>query len=250
CRQHEGGVVLARLRAVDRVVFRRDDPVEVVVGAKLRKNLIADVDADRDEVVQVPLVGARDGDLEALRVRERIPTGDHVEPREQRRDHDQAEDDDHGHHARGGAPDVAAGQMQDVPHARSPPSVAISGMTDPSAPAATRVRDPSLTTARRSSSSPSDATSPARAKLCLKYSRVTSTPITSRLQSNHTPSRLALPPGTSQAIMPITTRPPRPAITVVRSSAGYRRVNGSARRDSSSRYSSRLASAWIRSGRR
>lgn len=120
--QHDGGVVLARLGPIDRVVLIGDHPVELLVPAELGEDLLADVHPDRDQVALVPGVGAGDGDLQVLGVRERVPAGDDVEPGEQGGDDDQAEQDDARHHVLGRVTHVAGRQVQDVLHARSSPS--------------------------------------------------------------------------------------------------------------------------------
>ncbi|WP_460818025.1 hypothetical protein [Microbacterium petrolearium] len=45
-RKHDCGVVRTRLRTVDRIIFGRDDPVQIVVGAQRGQDLLADVDPD------------------------------------------------------------------------------------------------------------------------------------------------------------------------------------------------------------
>src|SRR5699024_1869453 len=106
---------------------------QLVVGPQGGEQLVAHVDAQREQLALIALVGAGDGHLQVLRVVERVPAREHVEPREQRRDHDESGHDDHRHDVRRGPAQVLAEKPPDVRHPDSPGSSSgSSGSSGPS----------------------------------------------------------------------------------------------------------------------
>ena len=120
-RDHHGGVVAPRLRAVDGVLLVGDVPVDLVVGPQGGDHLVADVDAQRDEVALVALVGVGHGHREVARVVEDVPAGDDVVPGEQRGHENEAQRDDDGHDVGLQAAQIEAEQAPDVIHDEPPP---------------------------------------------------------------------------------------------------------------------------------
>ena len=120
-RDHHGGVVAPRLRAVDGVLLVGDVPIDLVVGPQGGDHLVADVDAQRDEVALVALVGVGHGHREVARVVEDVPAGDDVVPGEQRGHENEAQRDDDGHDVGLQAAQIEAEQAPDVIHDGPPP---------------------------------------------------------------------------------------------------------------------------------
>src|SRR5699024_9336966 len=132
-RQHDRGVVLVRPGALEGVLRRGDLPVQLVVGPQGGEQLVAHIDAQREQLALIALVGAGDGHLQVLRDVERVPAREHVEPREQRRDHDASGHDDNRPDVRRGPAQVLAEKPPDVRHPDSPRSSSgSSGSSGPS----------------------------------------------------------------------------------------------------------------------
>ena len=113
---HHGGVVAPGLRAVDRVFFGRERPVELVVRSKCAHHLVADVDLKRNKVTLVALVGVRHGDGEVAGVAERVPARNDVVPREDRGQEHEPDHDDHRNRIVEQVLHVGFEDAPDIPH--------------------------------------------------------------------------------------------------------------------------------------
>src|SRR5690606_37577183 len=236
--EHESGVVLLRLGAPDRLLRAREHPVQVGVGAQRRQDLVPDVDPHGQEAALVPLVRVGHRDLEVLRVAERVPAREHVEPREERGDDDDPEEHDERDRAPRRLPQVVAEEPGDVVHDRFPWSWSSArGVSD-------RVARSSRASACRRERSGMSSTFPAKTMFCRTYSIVTTVPITRRHTTPHRPRTVALASGTNQATPRSTTLTPTPIRTARRITVRWRFMNHSARRAVFSRNRCRSLSAW------
>ena len=89
-----GRVVVARACPFDRRLLRGDYPVEFIVLAQSRDDLVADVDVQWHQIGLVSRIRVRNSDTQGARVAEGIPGRRDVEPREQRGNDDESEDHD------------------------------------------------------------------------------------------------------------------------------------------------------------
>ena len=95
-RNHDRRVILARPSLLNCLRFTINNPVEILIRTQRGNNLITNIDLQRHQIRLVPLIAIGNCDPKILRIRERIPRGRNVEPRENRRKNGQPQDNDHG----------------------------------------------------------------------------------------------------------------------------------------------------------
>ena len=95
-RNHDRRVILARPSLLNCLRFTINNPVEILIRTQRGNNLITNIDLQRHQIRLVPLIAIGNCDSKILRIRERIPRGRNVEPRENRRKNDQPQDNDQG----------------------------------------------------------------------------------------------------------------------------------------------------------
>ena len=95
-RNHDRRVVLTGASLLNCLRFTINNPVEILIRAQRGNNLITNIDLQGHQIRLIPLVAIGNCDPKILRIRERIPRGRNVEPRENRRENNQPQDNDHG----------------------------------------------------------------------------------------------------------------------------------------------------------
>ena len=95
-RNHDRRVVLTGASLLNCLRFTINNPVEILIRTQRGNNLITNIDLQRHQIRLVPLIAIGNCDSKILRIRERIPRGRNVEPRENRRKNGQPQDNDHG----------------------------------------------------------------------------------------------------------------------------------------------------------
>ena len=118
---HHRRIILARLGAIDGVFLIGEYPLDLIVRSKRRNHLLANVDFHGDQIAFIALVNARHGDFQVARIAENIPRGNHVVPRENRWQSDEAQHDDARNHVRAQALQIAHKQLPNLLHRASPP---------------------------------------------------------------------------------------------------------------------------------
>ena len=118
---HHGGVVLARLRAIDGIVFVGKNPIHLVVRQKRGGNLLAHVHLERHQIALIAVVVVHHGNLQVARVVEHVPTGQYVVPAEDRGQKDKAQNDKPGNQIAENALHVVDEELADHLHYLNPP---------------------------------------------------------------------------------------------------------------------------------
>ena len=91
-----GRVVVTRACPFDRRLLRGNHPVEFIVLAQSRDDLVTDADVQWHQIGLVARIRVRNSDTQGARVAERIPGRRDVEPREQRGNDDESKGHDEG----------------------------------------------------------------------------------------------------------------------------------------------------------
>ena len=114
----DGGVVVARLHAAQRLAFGHELPSQLVIVLEFVHHLGAHVQVPRHVALR-PLVLVRHGHADAGGVLVRVPVGGDAVPRVQRRQHERADEDDEGHGVARQAAHVAGEEGEDGLHVQA-----------------------------------------------------------------------------------------------------------------------------------
>ena len=95
--QHNSGVVFAGFRTFNGLIRSGHDPVELIIRTQLVENLVTHVDGHRQKIALVAGVLTSHRHFEIAGVIKRIPAGQHVEPREEHRNNNKANEHDCAH---------------------------------------------------------------------------------------------------------------------------------------------------------